>query len=114
MAIGQADLAGVGELLTDDVRLEIRGCEQFPFVRDARGRAAVLAAIKHNFAEVQDQQPRLESVVAQGDTVIVMASEQGVIKSTGAAYHIEGIQRFVCRNGKISLVHEILIEASSS
>lgn len=109
MAIGRLDAVALGELLADDVRLEIRGAEEFPFVRNSSGRAEVLDAIWKNFAAVQDQRPRLESVVAQGNTVMVISTEEGIIRETGKAYRIEGVQRFVCRDGKIVLVHEILV-----
>lgn len=110
-AIGRNDLAAVGQLLADDAQLDIKGYEELPFIRSASGRNAVLDAIRENFGALQDQEPTIEAVVAQGDTVVIVSAEEGMVRATGARYRIEGIQRFVCRDGKIRLVHEIMVQA---
>lgn len=109
MAIGRGDLTAVGEMLADDVRLEILGPDELPFIRQAKGRAQMLEAIKENFEAVQDQRPRIEAVIAQGDTVIVMMEEEGEVRATGKKYRINGIQRFIIREKKLELVAELFV-----
>jgi ketosteroid isomerase-like protein len=111
MAIGRDELAAVGEMLAEDVRLEILGADDPPFIRQANGRAEMLEAIRQNFAAVQDQVPNVEAVIAQGDTVVIMLNEAGVVRATGKPYSIKGMQRFIIREAKVELVQEILVQA---
>jgi ketosteroid isomerase-like protein len=106
MAIGRDDLAEVEGRLAEDVRLEIRGSDEMPFIREAKGRAQMIEAIKQNFGALKDQRPTIGAVIAQGDTVIVMLEEEGEIRATGKPYHIKGMQRFIMREGKVELVEE--------
>ena len=106
LAIGRGDLEAVGALLTDDMHLEIQAPAQFPFIRSATGREAVLDALRHNFAAVRDQQPSIEAVVAQGDTVVVVATEEGELGDAGGRYKVSGMHRYVCKGGKIAMLQE--------
>jgi ketosteroid isomerase-like protein len=111
MAIGRDDLAAVGEMLADDVRLEILGADDPPFIRQAFGQQEMLEAVKQNFAAVQEQVPTIEAVIAQGDTVVIMLNEEGVVRATGKPYSIKGMQRFVIRQEKVELVQELFVQA---
>lgn len=113
MAIGRDDLAAVNEMLAADVRLEILGSEELPFIRRADGRAEMLEAIRQNFAAVAEQAPNIEAVIAQGDTVVIMLAEEGMVRETGRRYQITGMQRFVVRDEKVALVQEIFVPVSS-
>ena len=110
-AIGRDDLTAVGEMLAEDVRLEILGADELPLIREAKGRAHVLEALKKNFGAVQDQKPNIQAIIAQGDTVVLMLEEEGVIRATGMRYRIKGMQRFVIRDGKVEFVEEQLVQA---
>jgi ketosteroid isomerase-like protein len=114
LAIGRNDMEALEEVLADDVRLDIRAPENLSFVSQAAGREQVLEAVKRNFGEVQNQRPAIEAVVAQGDTVVVMSREEGEVKGTGEPYRIDCVQRFVCRDGKIALIHELAAPAGGA
>jgi len=101
----------VGELLTDDVRLEIHSDQALPFIHSADGKRDFLNAVRHNFGELQSQRPIIEAVVAQGDTVVVVSREEGELREGGACYEIHVMHRYVCRDGKIALVQEFLVPA---
>jgi ketosteroid isomerase-like protein len=109
LAIARGDLATVGALLADDVRLTIPGTDDMPVVREAHGQAQLLDAIRENFGALTDQRPTVEAVVAQGDTVMVIMAEEGAIRETGKPYRIRGTQRFVIQEGKVKLVEEIFV-----
>jgi ketosteroid isomerase-like protein len=111
LAIGSGDIETVGRLLTDDVRLEIHSGKVLPFIEHADGKRAFLEAMGHNFGQLQDQRPEIVSVVAQGDTVVVIAREQGELLASGERYEVFGMHRYLCRDGKIALVQEILAPA---
>jgi ketosteroid isomerase-like protein len=110
-AIGQDDLATVSDMLAEEVRLEILGSDELPFIRQAGGRAEMLEAIRVNFAAVHEQVPEIEAVIAQGDQVVIMLNEEGTIRATGKRYRIKGMQRFIIRRQKVELVQEIIVEA---
>jgi ketosteroid isomerase-like protein len=108
-AIGRNDLSAVGGMLAEDIKFEILGADEFPFIRVAHGREHVLEAIKQNFGALQDQRPTIEAVIAQGDTVMVVLTEEGIIRATGRAYRLKGTQRFVIRAGKVELVEDLVV-----
>jgi len=110
IAIGQDDFDTVSELLSPDSKIDIYGGEQLPFIRRTRGHAESLDAIKKNFASVKDQRPEIQSVVAQGDTVILFVKEEGLIRATGQAYKINGVLRYVFREGKVDHVEEFIVQ----
>lgn len=111
LAIGRNDMVALKELIADNVQLDIKTSADLPFIRAASGKEKFLDAVKHNFSEISDQQPRIEAVIAQGDTVIILSSEEGEIRASGARYHVQGMHRFVCRDGKLELVQELIIPA---
>jgi len=111
LAIGRDDLAAVGELFSDDIQLEIRSPRELPFIRSASGKEGVLTAIRHNFGEVRDQRPTIEAVVAQGNTVVVLSREEGIIRASGERYDVHVMHRYVCRGGKVTLVQELIAPA---
>jgi ketosteroid isomerase-like protein len=108
-AIGLDDLVTVSELLAENVRLEILGPAEIPFIRNAKGQEQMLEVIKQNFGAVQEQILNLNAVIAQGDTVVVMMDEEGKVQATGERYKIKGLQRFVMRDGKVELVEELFL-----
>ena len=112
-AIGADDLTAVGEMLAEDVLLEIQGTDELPFIRKAKGREQMIEAIKQNFGALQNQRPSIEAVIAQGDTVIVIVEEEGEIRASGKKYRTKGMQRFIIREGKVELVEELFVPLAS-
>jgi ketosteroid isomerase-like protein len=108
LAMGAGDVAGfVGEW-HPDIELEIHAPAEFPFIRRARGVEAVQAAMAHNFAVLEQQAPRIERVVAQGDVLDVLLTEKGRVKATGRAYDVMALQQFVFRDEKVAHFLEIV------
>jgi uncharacterized damage-inducible protein DinB/ketosteroid isomerase-like protein len=90
--------AGRGEELRGELAPEVEFAlwapAEFPWVRQARGADAVMAAISANFRQVREQRPELLSLVAQGDTLMLTGREEGVIASSGAAYQVMLAQEY--------------------
>jgi ketosteroid isomerase-like protein len=91
--------------LTEDAQLSIAGIPPLDGVW--RGRDAVVAATKKNFGMIDNQQPDIERMVAQGDSVVVLLRERGTFKAEGRAYSVRVVQWFTFENGKISGIDEI-------
>lgn len=65
----------MGDLLAEDVTFEVVGPASTPMAGRAEGRERVIEAARVNFAQIEDQRPETLSVVAQGDTVVVLGRE---------------------------------------
>lgn len=105
--LAQGDFTALGELLADDVVFEIIGSSANPFAGYAKGRQQVIDAARHNFSLLEDQQPQIESVVAQGDTVVVMARERGRFAPTGQDYDFYWVQLYTFKEGKLVRIREL-------
>jgi ketosteroid isomerase-like protein len=105
-AIVNGNFEAFGESVADDVELNIRGFGAMDGTW--RGRNEVIEATRKNFALLSGQQPEIEGMIAQGESVAVLLRESGVFKSTGQAYSLRGVQWFTFENGKIKRIDEIV------
>jgi uncharacterized protein len=105
--IAQSDFEALGDMLSDDVVFEIVGSLGNPLVGYARGRNQVLEAARKNFQLLEDQKPEIQTVVAQGDTVVVMAREKGRFAATGKEYEFHWVQFFTFKDGKVIRIREL-------
>jgi ketosteroid isomerase-like protein len=105
-AIVRGNFEAFGETVTEDVELNICG---FGALDGAwRGRSEVVEATRRNFALIGIQQPEIEGMIRQGDSVAVLMRERGTFKATGQAYSIRAIQWFTFASGKIRKIDEIV------
>jgi ketosteroid isomerase-like protein len=109
-AVIQGDFHRFAELVTEDVELHI--CGFGPMDGNWRGRGDVVAATQKNFALLSGQQPRIESMISQGDRVAVLIHESGVLKADQRSYSLRGVQWFTFEGGKLKRIDEILAETA--
>ena len=109
--VARGDLAAFLNSLAEDVEFENIGPSVIPFSGRWRGKTEVGAAIQRNFAVVEDQCPEVLTLVAQGDTVIIVAREQGRIRSTGRKYDMHLVQMFTLRDGQVVRFRQIFDSA---
>jgi len=107
-AIARGDLDAAADLFHDDVDFEITGPPSIPCVGRWRGKAEVKDAIRRNFGMLDSQAPEIQSVVAQGDVVVIIAHERGRIRTSGVTYALHWVQVVTLRGGRIARVHEIV------
>lgn len=107
-AIGAADYGSFAAELHPDVVLEIHAPTMFPWVRRARGRDQVKAAVIHNFATVEAQAPQVFAVVAQGNVVDMTLRELGRLTATQQPYDVTAVQQFIFRQGQVVRFREIV------
>ena len=93
-AIAHGRYDEVREHLAPDVDFEIVAPACVPWRRHARGADEVAATIAENFACVREQRTQPLSLVAQGDTVMVMAREAGCFVDDGEPYEVMLAQQF--------------------
>jgi ketosteroid isomerase-like protein len=101
-AIARGDFASVFQDAHDDVTLEMFAPPEFPFIRTAQGADELNKAIVHNFGAIADQRPQIRETFAEGDTVILFGTERGNIKESGFRYHVEFVERFTFRDGRLA------------
>jgi ketosteroid isomerase-like protein len=105
--IAQSDFEALGDTLADDVVFEVVGSPANPLVGCAQGRDQVVEVVRKNFQLLEDQKPEIQSVVAQGDTVVVMARESGRFAPTGKEYDFYWVQFFTFGDGKVIRAREL-------
>jgi len=106
-ALTRGDFPEAVAAMADDIEMEIHVAPDFDFVCQARGREEILAAMRANFAKVEDQEPEIVSLVAQGDTVVIIAREKGKHRPTGTSYDVHWVQHYQFRDGKIARFLEL-------
>lgn len=111
-AIGASDFVGAIASLHGDVEMEIYGPPGTPFVGSWKGFKAVAKAMQTNFGLVELEEVEIESVAAQGDSVVLMAHETGRLRSTGKRYRLRWVQWFRFREGKIVHIRELFDTAA--
>ena len=115
-AIIKGDFPAFSQCVSDDVELNISGfgpSDSMPGGLNSlngtwRGREAVVAATRANFAMLDEQKPEIESMISQDDRIAVLLRETGVLKSNGHRYTVRGVQWFTFANGKIKKIDEII------
>ena len=86
-----------------------------PGAEKPRGRSPptqVIEATRQNFALVEEQRPEIQSVVAQGDTVVVLGRETGRFRPTGREYEMHWMHHYTFRGGKIQQIRELFDSAA--
>lgn len=104
-AFGRGDIAGLLELLTEDVEWNSPG-PGLPLSGTYVGRAGVANFFQKLAAEAEilDFQPR--EFVADGDRVLVLGSERGKVRATNRAFELEWVMSFTIRDNKIAIFRE--------
>ncbi|MEW4568727.1 nuclear transport factor 2 family protein [Tautonia sp. JC769] len=102
----RGDFGAMGELMTEDVCLDIDAPSIPAFHGVTRGKAEVLAAVERNFGQVGEQAPEIREVVVRGDTVVVLSRESGRMKTADQPYLLSWLQFFTFREGRLCLVRE--------
>lgn len=110
--IALRDFKALGGILADDVTLEIVGSPDTPMAGFTQGCQQVIERLENNFAQVEEQQPEIQSVVAQGNTVIVIGRERGRFRPTGRPYDLHWMHQYTFKEGKIIHMRELFDSAA--
>jgi uncharacterized protein len=113
-AIAAGDFAGFVSSLAEDVEMEIAGPDSVPFRGRWQGRDRVIDVVRSNFAQVEDQEPRVEGLFAQGDTVVILGRERGRYRATGQPYEYQWVQFHTFRDGKVVRFREVVADPCQS
>jgi ketosteroid isomerase-like protein len=106
-ALGRGDMAAFLDVVHPEVELEIAAPPELNWMSKARGIDDFGRVVQHNFSEVDEQDSRPVAIVAQGDVVVVIGRERGVIRRSGAAYDLYFTYQFTFREDKEWRILEI-------
>ena len=113
-AIARGDLESALGNAHPELDLEIFAPPEFPWIRRARGVAAIRDAIEHNFGSLEHQTPTIENVVTELDTVVLFGREHGIIRATAAPYEVHFVQRFTFEDGRLRSVRIVAARSGPS
>lgn len=105
-AIGRNDFGALAQHFTADAQLHIHGSSFFD--GSWTGREAVLGAIVANFDKIAEQRPELESMVQQGDSIVALVCERGVLKQETKQYTLRGIMWWTFDGDQITRLEEFV------
>lgn len=103
IAIGEFD--ALVAHLDESIAFEIVGPVSLPS-QAAHGLEQVIGDVKRNFSAVESHETEVESLLAQGDAVIMVARDKGVYRENQAPYHVQFFVQFRFRDGKIHHIRE--------
>lgn len=96
------------EVCHNDFFLDIVGPKIVPFVGKWTGLGEVIDAVRRNLAFLEQQHVEINTVIAQGDKLIVIAFEQGIYRMTGKPYATHFFHCFFFRDGKLAGCREFI------
>jgi ketosteroid isomerase-like protein len=112
--IARGDFQAFADALAEDIELEIVSGPGLPFNGLWRGRQEVVKATRENFAQIEEQRPVIQSIVAQGDTVVLCCREKGLYRATGKDYDVHWMLVVTYKDGKILRARELCADAAGS
>jgi ketosteroid isomerase-like protein len=101
-AMESRDEERIADCMADDIHFEVVGTRGNPFVGQQVGKHRVLVRIASNFTRFADMVPNIETVVAQGDTVVAIGHVTGRYVETNTRYEAYWIMHFTCNLDKIA------------
>ncbi len=104
-AIARVDSEALKNLLAEDVVLEMAGPPDSPTAGRWEGRDQALAGAARNYGRLDNQRPELLTLVAQGDTVVIVARERGCVRATGREYDMPWMHVITFRDGLVSRIY---------
>lgn len=96
------DIAGILELLADDIEWEGARSEHIPFsgVYHGKQQAAQYFELMDQAQEPQRFEP--QEFIAEGDKVVVTGQSEWIVKSSGQTYDNPWVHIFTLRDGKVA------------
>lgn len=111
-SIADGDFEALAEIFADDITMEIVGSDSMPMTCLVRGRKQVIETLRNNFAQVEQQREEIHSVIAQGNTVVVVGRERGRFRPTGKLYDLHWMHQYTIENGRFIGLREMFDSAA--
>lgn len=86
-AVAKGDFTSVKEHLAEEITFELQGGAPLPYQMQAKGIDEVMDGLTQNFAATEWTAINIETLVAQGDQVILIVDEEGRYRQTKESFH---------------------------
>ena len=113
-AFRAGDLDGILETVHADSRWTYIGANPKPTKAELVGRANVRRFFERIFRRLEISAFDTTEFVVQGNTVVVFGGESGTVRSTGAAFRNEWVQKYVVEDNRIVEMAEYNIQIDPS
>ena len=108
----KGDLEGVLSRLDDNIEWRTPGASDLPTAGVRRGRAQVRDFFQLLPTLFDFEDFKIETLVADGDRVVVLGSDTFIMKGTGTRLHEAWAHVYTIRNGKVVVFDEYLDTAA--
>ncbi len=96
------------EFCWSDVELQLLGPASIPITGSWKGLDEILAAMRRNFAWLEQQNVTPQTVVAQGNLVVVVAHEIGIYRLTSTRYELHLVHEFLFEGDRVRRIRQIV------
>src|SRR5215210_196908 len=101
-AFGRGDIPAVLEHVSEDVTWKAPGPDVIPYFGDRRGHAGATEFFVQLGTNVDFEHFEPGAFVAEGDRVVVLGRERGLVRGTGKRFNNEWVIVFTFGGGKVT------------
>lgn len=101
-AIARRDFAAAFAQLDDEPQYSIYSGGPIPFQMTGRGRREVEEGVRSNFSTLSFDAVDVDTLVAQGDEVVIILRQRGVWLESGVAFDERAMLQFRFRGGRVA------------
>ncbi|MES2495473.1 MAG: nuclear transport factor 2 family protein [Pseudomonadota bacterium] len=112
-AFGAGDMAKIMSLIAEDATWTYHAPkDMLPFAGTYKGRDGVAAFFANDAKYVEVKGNDVGQTIGEGDTVVVLGQEHGVVRATGKAFDAHWTHVFTVKNGQITGFEETIDSAA--
>lgn len=112
-AFGAGDMAKIMSLIAPDATWTYYAPkDMLPFAGTYKGRDGVAAFFANDAKYVEVKGNDVNELIAEGDKVVVLGQEHGVVRATGKAFDARWTHVFTVKNGQITGFEETIDSAA--
>ncbi|KAA9349243.1 nuclear transport factor 2 family protein [Larkinella humicola] len=105
-AFAKGDIDGITQTVADTSTWTYHGTHEIPYAGEFVGKAGVAKFIQTIFETVDIQDFQVDQFIADGNTVVVLGSEQQKIKANGEILSQKWVQVYQVEDGLITRMDE--------
>ena len=110
--LGSGDPSPILISLTTDSVMRLAGPPDFPMSGEWHGPQEIGLAMHKNFGYLAEQAIVIERVIAQGDSVVMVGLESGMVRATGRGYDCRWTHIYTFRENKLHEI-DIIVDTGS-
>lgn len=93
-ALARGDFDATHYYLWDEIEFELYGVEPLPYLIKAKGLGEVMVGLRQNLASTEWTTINIETLVAQGEQVVLIVTEAGHYRQTKDPFHRRSVLEY--------------------